>query len=114
MCVCALPSVRTGPQNPEGASGGPGQRPVKDQASRRKDEAKQAAKKPKEKENALSQFDLNNYASESHTHQLTHTHTHTHTQTIPESRGTEHSLCSLSSVAPPLPPGVGSYGQPPA
>ena len=70
VCLRApsLPSVRTGPQNPEGPSGGPGQRPGKDQTSRRKDEAKQAAKKPKEKENALSQFDLNNYASESHTH----------------------------------------------
>ena len=54
-----------GQQNPEaqgGAAGGAGQRPAKDQSSRRKDEAKQAAKKPKE--NALSQFDLNNYASE--------------------------------------------------
>lgn len=52
-------------QNSEGGApgaGGASQRPPKDQ-SRRKDEAKQAAKKPKE--NALSQFDLNNYASES-------------------------------------------------
>uniref|UniRef100_G3PP53 Proline-rich coiled-coil 2C n=1 Tax=Gasterosteus aculeatus TaxID=69293 RepID=G3PP53_GASAC len=50
-------------QNSEGGAPGAGaasQRPPKDQ-SRRKDEAKQAAKKPKE--NALSQFDLNNYAS---------------------------------------------------
>lgn len=38
------------------------QRSAKEQSARRKDEAKQAAKKPKE--NALSQFDLNNYASE--------------------------------------------------
>ncbi|XP_077963897.1 protein PRRC2C isoform X6 [Gasterosteus aculeatus] len=57
---------RKGPaalQNSEGGAPGAGaasQRPPKDQ-SRRKDEAKQAAKKPKE--NALSQFDLNNYAS---------------------------------------------------
>ncbi|XP_061681906.1 protein PRRC2C isoform X1 [Syngnathoides biaculeatus] len=36
-------------------------RSAKDQAARRKDEAKLAVKKPKE--NALSQFDLNNYAS---------------------------------------------------
>ncbi|KAF7645558.1 hypothetical protein LDENG_00202380, partial [Lucifuga dentata] len=43
------------------ATGGASHRPAKDQPSRRKEEAKQAAKKPKE--NALSQFDLNNYAS---------------------------------------------------
>ncbi len=42
-------------------AGGPSQRSSKEQSARRKDEAKQAAKKPKE--NALSQFDLNNYAS---------------------------------------------------
>ncbi len=42
-------------------AGGAGQRTAKEQPGRRKDEAKQAAKKPKE--NALSQFDLNNYAS---------------------------------------------------
>lgn len=57
---------RKGPaqQNPEAsapAGGGTGQRPSKEQSTRRKDEARQAAKKPKE--NALSQFDLNNYAS---------------------------------------------------
>ncbi|XP_034036303.1 protein PRRC2C [Thalassophryne amazonica] len=56
---------RKGPaaqQNSEAlVAGGTGQRPAKDQPSRRKEEAKQAAKKPKE--NALSQFDLNNYAS---------------------------------------------------
>ncbi|KAM7410300.1 hypothetical protein PAMA_001644 [Pampus argenteus] len=58
---------RKGPsaqQNSEGTAptaGGATQRPPKDQSARRKDEAKQAAKKPKE--NALSQFDLNNYAS---------------------------------------------------
>lgn len=51
-------------QNPEGAAaaaGGAAQK-SKEQSARRKEEAKQAAKKPKE--NALSQFDLNNYASE--------------------------------------------------
>lgn len=51
-------------QNLDGSAptaGGAAQRPTKDQSARRKDEAKQAAKKPKE--NALSQFDLNNYAS---------------------------------------------------
>ncbi|XP_068599150.1 protein PRRC2C [Brachionichthys hirsutus] len=37
------------------------QRSAKEPSARRKDEVKQAAKKPKE--NALSQFDLNNYAS---------------------------------------------------
>ncbi|KAK2907636.1 protein PRRC2C isoform X2 [Channa argus] len=42
-------------------SGGAAQRPTKEPPARRRDEAKQAAKKPKE--NALSQFDLNNYAS---------------------------------------------------
>ncbi|XP_015253474.1 PREDICTED: protein PRRC2C isoform X1 [Cyprinodon variegatus] len=43
------------------AAGGSSQRAAKDQPARRKDEAKQPIKKPKE--NALSQFDLNNYAS---------------------------------------------------
>lgn len=43
------------------AAAGGAQRSAKEQSARRKDEAKQAAKKPKE--NALSQFDLNNYAS---------------------------------------------------
>lgn len=42
-------------------AGGVAQRSAKEQSARRKDEAKQATKKPKE--NALSQFDLNNYAS---------------------------------------------------
>ncbi|KAJ3599916.1 hypothetical protein NHX12_033870 [Muraenolepis orangiensis] len=53
-----------GQQNPDSstAAGGPGaQRASKDQPARRKDDGKQAVKKPKE--NALSQFDLNNYAS---------------------------------------------------
>lgn len=51
-------------QNADGTgptAGGAAQRSSKEQPARRKDEAKQAAKKPKE--NALSQFDLNNYAS---------------------------------------------------
>ncbi|XP_055020539.1 protein PRRC2C isoform X2 [Boleophthalmus pectinirostris] len=58
---------RKGPpaqQNLDGGAptaGGQTQRPTKEQSARRKEEAKQAAKKPKE--NALSQFDLNNYAS---------------------------------------------------
>lgn len=52
-------------QNADPAQPGAGQKANKEQAtSRRKEEAKQAVKKPKEKENALSQFDLNNYASE--------------------------------------------------
>ncbi|XP_047231919.1 protein PRRC2C isoform X3 [Girardinichthys multiradiatus] len=42
-------------------AGGTSQRPAKEQPARRRDESKQTAKKPKE--NALSQFDLNNYAS---------------------------------------------------
>lgn len=46
------------------AHGGAGQRTGKESTSRRKEDAKQAAKKPKEKADALSQFDLNNYASE--------------------------------------------------
>nr|XP_061790441.1 protein PRRC2C-like [Nerophis lumbriciformis] len=56
---------RKGPgvqQNSEAAASASGSsRSAKDQAARRKDEAKLAVKKPKE--NALSQFDLNNYAS---------------------------------------------------
>ncbi|XP_051952248.1 protein PRRC2C-like [Xyrauchen texanus] len=51
-------------QNPETVQPGTGQKMGKEPPpSRRKEEAKQAVKKPKEKENALSQFDLNNYAS---------------------------------------------------
>lgn len=49
-------------QNSEApTAGGAAQRSTKEQSARRKDEAKQVVKKPKE--NALSQFDLNNYAS---------------------------------------------------
>lgn len=58
------PSCSAAAQNPEAAQGGVGQKAGKDSASRRKEEAKHAAKKPKEKVDALSQFDLNNYASE--------------------------------------------------
>lgn len=43
------------------AGGAAAHRSAKEQSARRKEDAKQAAKKPKE--NALSQFDLNNYAS---------------------------------------------------
>uniref|UniRef100_A0A673MVP0 Protein PRRC2C-like n=1 Tax=Sinocyclocheilus rhinocerous TaxID=307959 RepID=A0A673MVP0_9TELE len=51
-------------QNAETAQASTGQKAGKEPApSRRKEEGKQAVKKPKEKENALSQFDLNNYAS---------------------------------------------------
>ncbi|XP_062858216.1 protein PRRC2C [Trichomycterus rosablanca] len=51
-------------QSADAAQASTGQRASKDQApGRRKEEAKQVVKKPKEKENALSQFDLNNYAS---------------------------------------------------
>nr|XP_057929504.1 protein PRRC2C [Doryrhamphus excisus] len=55
---------RKGPasqQNSETQTAGGAQRPAKDQSARRKDDTKLAVKKPKE--NALSQFDLNNYAS---------------------------------------------------
>ncbi|XP_052391759.1 protein PRRC2C isoform X2 [Carassius gibelio] len=51
-------------QNAEAGQASTGQKVGKEPASsRRKEEAKHAVKKPKEKENALSQFDLNNYAS---------------------------------------------------
>ncbi|KAL7888098.1 hypothetical protein AOLI_G00030720 [Acnodon oligacanthus] len=51
-------------QSADGTQVGASQKASKEPAtSRRKEEAKQAVKKPKEKENALSQFDLNNYAS---------------------------------------------------
>lgn len=59
-CVGTLNSPAA-QQNSEAAAAGGAQRSAKEQSARRKDEAKQAAKKPKE--NALSQFDLNNYAS---------------------------------------------------
>ncbi|XP_051511184.1 protein PRRC2C-like isoform X2 [Myxocyprinus asiaticus] len=61
----AKPGRRGAPvQNAEVSQASTGQKMGKEsQSSRRKEEAKQAVKKPKEKENALSQFDLNNYAS---------------------------------------------------
>ncbi|KAL1022480.1 hypothetical protein UPYG_G00028280 [Umbra pygmaea] len=50
--------------NPDQGPGGGALRPGgKDPAGRRKEESRQTKQKPKEKENALSQFDLNNYAS---------------------------------------------------
>ncbi|XP_041133967.1 protein PRRC2C-like isoform X3 [Polyodon spathula] len=49
-------------QHPDQQSGSV-QRSGKDPSRRHKEEAKPAAKKPKEKVDALSQFDLNNYAS---------------------------------------------------
>lgn len=53
-------------QSADAAQTGAGQKSSKELApGRRKEESKQPVKKPKEKENALSQFDLNNYASES-------------------------------------------------
>ncbi|XP_060722698.1 protein PRRC2C isoform X1 [Tachysurus vachellii] len=53
-----------GAQSADAAQTGAGQKSNKEQApGRRKEESKQPIKKPKEKENALSQFDLNNYAS---------------------------------------------------
>lgn len=55
-------AIQHSSENSLPAAGGAAQRPAKEQSSRRKDEAKQATKKPKE--NALSQFDLNNYASQ--------------------------------------------------
>lgn len=78
LCVSnvSLLSSRAAP-NPDSAPGGGAVRPGgKDPSGRRKDEAKQTKQKPKEKENALLQFDLNNYASERDTH--THTPAHTH------------------------------------
>ncbi|KAM4575620.1 protein PRRC2C isoform 1-T1 [Fundulus diaphanus] len=55
------PAAQQSSETSAPAAGGASQRPAKEQPTRRKDEAKQTAKKPKE--NALSQFDLNNYAS---------------------------------------------------
>lgn len=63
MCYNFLCSAAA--QSADAAQTGSGQKSSKDPApSRRKEESKQPVKKPKEKENALSQFDLNNYASE--------------------------------------------------
>ena len=60
FCLCSAAA-----QSADGTQVGASQKASKEPAiSRRKEEAKQAVKKPNEKENALSQFDLNNYASE--------------------------------------------------
>ncbi|XP_046691688.1 protein PRRC2C isoform X1 [Silurus meridionalis] len=51
-------------QSADASQTGANHKSSKDPApARRKEESKQPVKKPKEKENALSQFDLNNYAS---------------------------------------------------
>lgn len=47
----------------EGTSNGAGQKNSKDAIGKKKDDTKPGPKKPKEKVDALSQFDLNNYAS---------------------------------------------------
>uniref|UniRef100_A0A287D1K3 Proline rich coiled-coil 2C n=1 Tax=Ictidomys tridecemlineatus TaxID=43179 RepID=A0A287D1K3_ICTTR len=47
----------------EGAPNGTGQKNSKDSAGKKREDAKPGPKKPKEKVDALSQFDLNNYAS---------------------------------------------------
>ncbi|KAM9706590.1 protein PRRC2C isoform 12-T12 [Dama dama] len=47
----------------EGAPNGTGQKNSKDSTGRKRDDPKPGPKKPKEKVDALSQFDLNNYAS---------------------------------------------------
>lgn len=49
----------------EGAPNGTGQKNAKDAAGKKREEPKAGPKKPKEKVDALSQFDLNNYASTS-------------------------------------------------
>ncbi|XP_068096005.1 protein PRRC2C isoform X3 [Hyperolius riggenbachi] len=50
------------PHSEDGNSGAPS-KGVKDSAGKKKEDAKLVVKKPKEKVDALSQFDLNNYAS---------------------------------------------------
>ncbi|MEQ2195513.1 hypothetical protein XENOCAPTIV_014024 [Xenoophorus captivus] len=54
------PAAQQSSETSAPGAGGTSQRPAKEQPARRRDESKQTAKKPKE--NALSQFDLNNYA----------------------------------------------------
>lgn len=65
LCLTSKSNRAPAQQNSEvmasAAGGTAAHRSAKEQSARRKDDAKQAAKKPKE--NALSQFDLNNYAS---------------------------------------------------
>jgi hypothetical protein len=47
----------------EGVPNGAGQKNSKDAAGKKREDTKPGPKKPKEKVDALSQFDLNNYAS---------------------------------------------------
>lgn len=47
----------------EGTPNGTGQKNAKDSAGKKREDPKPGPKKPKEKVDALSQFDLNNYAS---------------------------------------------------
>lgn len=63
MLISCVSKSNSPQQNSEMAqtAGGTAAHRSKEQSARRKDDPKQAAKKPKE--NALSQFDLNNYAS---------------------------------------------------
>lgn len=51
--------------HPEGAPNGTGQKNSKDSTGKKREDPKPGPKKPKEKVDALSQFDLNNYASTS-------------------------------------------------
>lgn len=53
-------------QHQEGVPNGTGQKGSKDSTGKKRDDTKPGPKKPKEKVDALSQFDLNNYASMSH------------------------------------------------
>lgn len=50
-------------QHSDDGSATAGSKGIKDSTGKKKDEAKLLVKKPKEKVDALSQFDLNNYAS---------------------------------------------------
>lgn len=47
----------------EGTPNGTGQKNTKDSTGKKREDPKSGPKKPKEKVDALSQFDLNNYAS---------------------------------------------------
>lgn len=65
-CCCWYFLCSAAAQSADAAQTGAGQKSSREPApGRRKEESRQPVKKPKEKENALSQFDLNNYASES-------------------------------------------------
>lgn len=50
----------------EGTPNGTGQKNAKDSTGKKREDPKSGPKKPKEKVDALSQFDLNNYASMSY------------------------------------------------